>query len=204
MFYKYIGRFMYSKAVQEIYDEIMADKENEFFTQAGIKPLFSAPPGAKVMIVGQAPGIKAQESGMYWNDKSGDRLREWMGVDRDTFYGSDRFAVIPMDFYYPGKGKSGDLPPRKDFALKWHRKLLENLLDIDFIILIGLYAQKFYLGNSLKPTLTETVKSFREYLPKYLPLVHPSPRNLIWLKKNPWFEDEVVPLLRERIQGYLL
>lgn len=194
---------MYSKAVEKIYNDIMADKENEVFTLAGIKPLFSAPENAKVMIVGQAPGIKAQESGKYWYDKSGDRLRGWMGVDRLTFYGSDIFAIIPMDFYYPGKGKSGDLPPRKDFALKWHKKLLENLPNIDLIILIGQYSQKFYLGNRLKPTLTETVKSFREYLPKYLPLVHPSPRNLIWLKKNPWFEEEVVPLLREKIRGYL-
>ena len=194
---------MYSKAVEKIYNDIMADKENEVFTLAGIKPLFSAPENAKVMIVGQAPGIKAQESGKYWYDKSGDRLRGWMGVDRLTFYGSDIFAIIPMDFYYPGKGKSGDLPPRKDFALKWHNKLLKNLPYIELIILIGQYSQKFYLGDKVKANLTETVKSYREYLPKYLPLVHPSPRNQIWFKKNLWFEEEVVPLLREKIRGYL-
>ena len=150
---------MFSENVQKIFDEIMADKENKEFTDAGIKPLFSAPQNARVMIVGQAPGIKAQEAGKYWFDKSGDRLREWLGVDADTFYNSD--------------------------------------------ILIGQYAQKYYLGDKEKKNLTETVKAYKEYLPKLLPLVHPSPRNLIWLKKNPWFEEEVVPMLQERIRGYL-
>ena len=186
---------MFSENVQKIFDEIMADKENKEFTDAGIKPLFSAPQNAKVMIVGQA--------GKYWFDKSGDRLREWLGVDADTFYNSDIFAIIPMDFYYPGKGKSGDLPPRKDFAPKWHPRLLKELPNIELIILIGQYAQKYYLGDKEKKNLTETVKAYKEYLPKLLPLVHPSPRNLIWLKKNPWFEEEVVPMLQERIRGYL-
>ena len=195
--------FMFSENVQKIFDEIMADKENKEFSDAGIEPLFSAPQNAKVMIVGQAPGIKAQEAGKYWFDKSGDRLREWLGVDADTFYNSDIFAIIPMDFYYPGKGKSGDLPPRKDFAPKWHPRLLKELPNIELIILIGQYAQKYYLGDKEKKNLTETVKAYKEYLPKLLPLVHPSPRNLIWLKKNPWFEEEVVPMLQERIRGYL-
>lgn len=194
---------MFSNNIQKIFDAIVADKENEYFTKAGIKPLFSAPDNAKVMIVGQAPGIKAQEAGKYWCDRSGDRLREWMGVDEKTFYESDVFAIIPMDFYYPGKGKSGDLPPRKGFAAKWHPKILKELTNIDLIILIGQYAQKYYLGNREKPNLTETVKAYNEYLPKYLPIVHPSPRNMIWLKKNPWFENEIVPLLQEKIRGYL-
>ena len=194
---------MFSNNIQKIFDAIVADKENEYFTKAGLKPLFSAPDNAKVMIVGQAPGIKAQEAGKYWCDRSGDRLREWMGVDEKTFYESDVFAIIPMDFYYPGKGKSGDLPPRKGFAAKWHPKILKELTNIDLIILIGQYAQKYYLGNREKPNLTETVKAYNEYLPKYLPIVHPSPRNMIWLKKNPWFENEIVPLLQEKIRGYL-
>ena len=194
---------MYSEAVEQIFEEIMSDKENEKFTKAGIKPLFCAPHNARVMIVGQAPGIKAEESGKYWYDRSGDRLREWLGVDINTFYGSDIFAIVPMDFYYPGKGKSGDLPPRKDFAKKWHGKILENLPYIDLIILIGQYAQKFYLGERMKENLTETVRSYKEYLPKYLPLVHPSPRNLIWMKKNTWFEEEVIRILREKVRGYL-
>lgn len=194
---------MFSNSIQKIFDAIVADKENEDFTKVGIFPLFSAPENSKVMIVGQAPGIKAQEAGKYWYDKSGDRLREWMGVDERTFYESDIFAIIPMDFYYPGKGKSGDLPPRKDFAPKWHPKILKELKNIDLIILIGQYAQKYYLGSREKSNLTETVKAYKEYLPKYLPIVHPSPRNMIWLKKNPWFENEIVPVLQEKIRGYL-
>lgn len=194
---------MYSVNLQKIYDEIVEDEENKVFTKAGIMPLFSAPQNAKVMIVGQAPGIKAQESGKCWYDKSGDRLREWMGVDKELFYGSDKFAIIPMDFYYPGKGKSGDLPPRKNFAKKWHPRLLAELPNIELIILIGQYSQKFYLGGRLKSNLTETVKAYKEYLPKYLPLVHPSPRNMMWQKKNPWFEKEVVPILQQKIKEYL-
>ena len=134
---------MFSENVQKIFDEIMADKEIKEFTDAGIKPLFSAPQNAKVLIVGQAPGLKAQEAGKYWFDKSGDRLREWLGVDADTFYNSDIFAIIPMDFYYPGKGKSGDLPPRKDFAPKWHPRLLKELPNIELIHLIGQSAHKY-------------------------------------------------------------
>ncbi|EJP25260.1 uracil-DNA glycosylase family protein [Lachnoanaerobaculum sp. ICM7] len=194
---------MFSGNVQKIFDEIMSDKENEKFTKAGIEPLFSAPENARVMIVGQAPGIKAQEAGKYWFDKSGDRLREWMGVDEKTFYESDIFAIVPMDFYYPGKGKSGDLPPRKDFAAKWHPKILKELSKVELIILIGQYAQKYYLGDKEKSNLTETVKAYNEYLPKYLPIVHPSPRNMIWLKKNPWFEEDVIPILKNKIKEYL-
>ena len=194
---------MFSNNVKKIFDEIKEDKENEEFTKAGIEPLFSAPESAKVIIVGQAPGIKAQEAKKYWFDRSGDRLREWMGVDKKTFYDSDIFAIIPMDFYYPGKGKSGDLPPRKDFASKWHPLLLKELPNVELIVLIGKYAQKYYLGNREKSNLTETVKAYKEYLPRYLPLVHPSPRNMMWMKKNPWFEEEVVPVLKERIRGYL-
>lgn len=118
-------------------------------------------------------------------------------------YDSDIFAIIPMDFYYPGKGKSGDLPPRKDFASKWHPLLLKELPNVELIVLIGQYAQKYYLGNREKSNLTETVKAYKEYLPRYLHLVHPSPRNMMWMKKNPWFEEEVVPVLKERIRGYL-
>ena len=129
----------------QITQSIMQDPDNQSFTAKGIEPLFAAPTTARINIVGQAPGIKAQESRLYWNDKSGDRLREWLGVDRDTFYHSGMFAVIPMDFYYPGKGKSGDLPPRKGFAEKWHLAILANLPNIELTILIGQYAQKITL-----------------------------------------------------------
>ena len=175
---------------------------NRTFTERGIEPLFAAPTSARINIVGQAPGVKAEQTRLYWNDKSGDRLREWLGVDRETFYRSDLFAVIPMDFYYPGKGKSGDLPPRKGFAEKWHPQILADLPNIELTILIGQYAQKYYLPeNTLN--VTETVQNYAKFLPHFLPLVHPSPRNQLWLAKNPWFEQEVVPRLQQRVQEIL-
>lgn len=188
--------------LSQIKNAIMADLQNQPFTERGIEPLFAAPTGAKINIVGQAPGVKAEQTRLYWNDKSGDRLREWLGVDREIFYHSDLFAVIPMDFYYPGKGKSGDLPPRKGFAEKWHPLILADLPNIELTILIGQYAQKYYLPeNTLN--VTETVKNYIKFLPHFLPLVHPSPRNQLWLAKNPWFEQEVVPRLQQRVQEIL-
>lgn len=188
--------------LSQIKNAIMADLQNQPFTERGIEPLFAAPTGAKINIVGQAPGVKAEQTRLYWNDKSGDRLREWLGVDREIFYHSDLFAVIPMDFYYPGKGKSGDLPPRKGFAEKWHPLILADLPNIEMTILIGQYAQKYYLPeNTLN--VTETVKNYIKFLPHFLPLVHPSPRNQLWLAKNPWFEQEVVPRLQQRVQEIL-
>ena len=187
-------------SLEEITKAIMADSQNKVFTEKNIEPLFAAPKTARINIVGQAPGIKAQESRLYWNDKSGDRLREWMGVDYDTFYHSGYFAVIPMDFYYPGKGKSGDLPPRKGFAQKWHQPILDLLPDIQLTILIGNYAQKYYLHQKSSVKLTDTVAHYKKYLPDYFPLVHPSPRNQIWMSKHPWFEAQVVPDLKRIIQ----
>ena len=188
--------------LSQIKNAIMADPQNKTFTERGIEPLFAAPTSARINIVGQAPGVKAEQTRLYWNDKSGDRLREWLGVDRETFYRSDLFAVIPMDFYYPGKGKSGDLPPRKGFAEKWHPQILADLPNIELTILIGQYAQKYYLPeNTLN--VTETVQNYAKFLPHILPLVHPSPRNQLWLAKNPWFEQEVVPRLQQRVQEIL-
>ena len=186
----------------QIKNAIMRDAQNQSFTERGIEPLFSAPTGARINIVGQAPGVKAEQTRLYWNDQSGDRLREWLGVDRETFYHSGLFAVIPMDFYYPGKGKSGDLPPRKGFAEKWHPQILADLPDIELTILIGQYAQKYYLPQN-KRNVTETVKNYREFLPHFLPLVHPSPRNQLWLAKNPWFTQEVIPELQQRVKRIL-
>lgn len=120
-----------------------------------------------------------------------------MGITREVFYGHDSIAQLPMDFYYPGKAKTGDKPPRKGFGEKWHPLLLKEMPKVEIIILIGNYAQKYYLGEKCRENLTETVRNFREYLPKYLPLVHPSPLNLIWLKRNSWFEEEVLPVLKE-------
>ena len=188
--------------LSQIKHAIMADPQNKTFTERGIEPLFAAPTSARINIVGQAPGLKAEQTRLYWNDKSGDRLREWLGVDRETFYHSDLFAVIPMDFYYPGKGKSGDLPPRKGFAEKWHPQILADLPNIELTILIGQYAQKYYLPeNTLN--VTETVQNYAKFLPHFLPLVHPSPRNQLWLAKNPWFEQNVVPTLQQRVKMIL-
>ena len=189
-------------SLTQIKNAIMRDAQNQSFTERGIEPLFAAPTGARINIVGQAPGVKAEQTRLYWNDQSGDRLREWLGVDRETFYHSGLFAVIPMDFYYPGKGKSGDLPPRKGCAEKWHPQILADLPNIELTILIGQYAQKYYLPQN-KRNVTETVKNYREFLPHFLPLVHPSPRNQLWLAKNPWFTQEVIPELQQRVKRIL-
>ena len=145
----------------------------------------------------------AEETQLVWNDLSGDRLREWMGISREEFYETDRIAHLPMDFYYPGKDKHGDLPPRKGFAEKWHPLLLEQMPKIETIILIGNHAQKYYLGNRREKNLTETVRNYNNYLPSYLPLVHPSPLNFGWLKRNPWFEKEVLLILKEIVRDSL-
>lgn len=184
---------------QKIAEEIRKDPENASFTKRGIDPLFYAGPECRIMIVGQAPGRVAEESGIVWNDRSGDRLRDWMGIDRDTFYNSGKLAIVPMDFYFPGTGKSGDLPPRKDFADKWHPRLLELMPDLKLTILVGSYATKRYLQLKSPASLTQVVKDYRDYLPEYFPLVHPSPRNQIWMKKNPWFDQTVIPDLQELV-----
>ena len=188
------------KKFEQLKKDIMLDVDNKVYWDKGIEPLFSAPRTAKILIIGQAPGLKAQESKIFFNDKSGVKLREWMGIDNEIFYNSGLIGVVPMDFYYPGKGKSGDLPPRKDFGDKWHNKILELLPNVELFILIGKYAQGFYLKGKLKDNLTDTVKAYKEYLPKFFPIVHPSPLNIRWLKKNPWFEEEVVPTLKEMVK----
>ena len=182
-----------------IAEEIRKDPENASFTKRGIDPLFFAGPECRIMIVGQAPGRVAEESGIVWNDRSGDRLREWMGIDRDTFYNSGKLAIVPMDFYFPGTGKSGDLPPRKDFADKWHPRLLELMPDLKLTILVGSYATKRYLQLKSSTSLTQVVKDYRDYLPEFFPLVHPSPRNQIWMKKNHWFNETVIPDLQKLV-----
>ncbi|WP_114890151.1 uracil-DNA glycosylase family protein [Haemophilus influenzae] len=183
------------KNLDEITSSIIADPQNKDFTERGIFPLFAAPKTARINIVGQAPGLKAEQSRLYWNDKSGERLREWLGVDYDYFYNSGMFSVLPMDFYYPGKGKSGDLPPRQGFAERWHSMILGHLPNIQLTILIGQYAQKYYLPEN-KDNVTNTVKNYRQFLPHFIPLVHPSPRNQLWITKNPWFEEQVIPELQ--------
>ena len=165
----------------------------------GARPVVTAHKASKIVIIGQAPGIKVHRSGIPWDDASGKQLRKWLDVTNETFYDTKNFAIIPMGFCYPGKGKSGDLPPRPECAPQWHKKLLEQMPNVELVLLIGLYAQKYYLNKEAKRTLTETVANFNDYLPNYLPLPHPSPRNRFWLSKNPWFETDVLPILKEKV-----
>jgi len=166
----------------------------------GVNPVLSASRKSKYIIIGQAPGRVVHSTGKPWDDKSGDRLREWLGVDDEAFYNTDNFAILPMGFCYPGTGKSGDLPPRKECAPLWHKRVMDKIVDPQMIMLIGSYAQKYYLGKTAKSTLTETVHHYNSYLPKFFPLPHPSPRNNIWLKKNKWFEEDVLPVLKGLIE----
>ena len=191
------GGCIMTKNIEEIKQEIMQDPENAEFTKQGWEPIFVAPPTAKILIASQAPGIKAQLANTTFLDPSGDLLREWLDVDKETFYNSGHFGIVPMDYYFPGKAKHGDKPPRKDFAKKWNPQVLGAMPELELKVLIGAYAQKFYLGKNMKRNLTETVRNYEEYLPEYFPLVHPSPLNIGWRRRNPWFEEEVVPALRE-------
>lgn len=167
------------------------------------KPILRASAKARLLIVGQAPGRRVHETGIPWNDPSGDRLRDWLQIDRATFYDTTRIAIIPTGFCYPGTGPGGDLPPRPECAPLWHPRLRAALPNIELTLLIGSYAQAYYLGKQAKKSLTETVRSYREYPPEFLPLPHPSPRNQLWLKNNPWFAGEVLPVLRARVAGLL-
>jgi len=165
----------------------------------GPRPVLRASAGARLLIVGQAPGRRVHETGIPWNDPSGDRLRLWLGLDRAAFYDESRIAIVPMGFCYPGKGQGGDLPPRAECAPLWHARLIGQLPALRLALLIGQYAQAFYLGKDRARSLTETVRRGEAYLPRFLPLPHPSPRNMRWLIRNPWFEAESVPRLRDLV-----
>ena len=164
----------------------------------GPRPIVSANKNSRVAIIGQAPGSKVHTSGIPWDDASGKRLKEWLGVSDSQFYDEELFALVPMGFCYPGKGKSGDLPPRPECAPLWHQPLIQGMPDLKLVLLIGNYSQAYYLKDK-KLGLTNRVRLFKEYLPHYFPLPHPSPRNRFWLTKNPWFEEEILPELQKRI-----
>ncbi len=168
----------------------------------GANPVVQAGKDARLLIIGQAPGTRVHKTSIPWNDPSGDRLRHWLDIDKDTFYDENKVAIVPMGFCYPGKGRSGDLPPRKECAPAWHQKLLEQLPNIELTLLIGQYSQHYYLTDKPK-TLTQTVMQWKEWEPDFIPLPHPSPRNALWLKKNPWFETDVIPYLRQRVHSML-
>ena len=169
----------------------------------GANPVFRASPSATILVAGQAPGIRVHKTSIPFNDPSGDRLRQWMGIDKEIFYDESKIAIVPMGFCYPGTGDRGDLPPRPECAKAWHPTLLDALPQIQLTLAIGIYAQQFHLGKSRKKNLTDTVKEWESFAPNVIPLPHPSPRNNIWLKRNPWFEREVIPYLRTRVAGLI-
>lgn len=171
--------------------------------ELGPRPVVSIHPDSKIVIIGQAPGTVVHRTGIPWDDKSGKRLREWMGISDKTFYNSKKIAIVPMGFCYPGKGKSGDLPPRKECAPEWHETIFKMMKQVELTLLIGKYAQDYYLRKTAKRNLTENVKAFHEFLPEYFVLPHPSPRNNIWMKRNDWFEGEVLPALAQTIEKIL-
>jgi len=169
----------------------------------GPRPVVTAHPESKIVIIGQAPGTKVHESGIPWDDQSGKKLRQWLNVSEAEFYNTKNFAIVPMGFCYPGKGKTGDLPPRKECAPEWHEQLLSKMPKVELVLLIGAYAQKYYLKESFKKNLTETVGEYKTYLPKYFPMPHPSPTNRFWRSKNPWFEELVVLELQKIVKSIL-
>ncbi len=170
----------------------------------GPRPVVYAGATARLLIVGQAPGTRVHETGIPWNDPSGDRLRDWLDVDKETFYDQDRIAIVPMGFCYPGRNpRGGDNPPRPECAPLWHPPLLAALPAVKLTLLVGLYAQRRYLAERRQGSLTETVRAWTDYGPAYMPLPHPSWRNTGWLKRNPWFEADLLPELRARVRVLL-
>jgi uracil-DNA glycosylase len=170
----------------------------------GPRPVLRAKRSARIMIVGQAPGTKVHETGIPWNDASGRRLRAWLDLDDETFYDEARIAIVPMGFCYPGANpKGGDMAPRPECAPMWHKPLRDALPRVELTLLVGQYAQGWYLGKRRRKTMTETVRAWRDYAPDYLPTPHPSWRTTHWQKKNPWFDTDVIPELRRRVHGLL-
>lgn len=184
--------------------EARACRHCEAHLPLGPRPVLQAGATARLMIVGQAPGTKVHETGIPWNDPSGERLRDWLALDRETFYDPARIAILPVGFCYPGRQpRGGDNPPRPECAPMWHPRLRPLLPKIELTLLVGSYAQAYYLARARKGTMTETVRAWRDHLPDFLPTPHPSWRSTHWLRKNPWFEAEVVPELRKRVRALM-
>lgn len=179
--------------------EIRACEHCSAHLPLGPRPIVQAHAAAPLLIIGQAPGLTVHETGVPWDDRSGDRLRSWLGLDRDSFYDERRVALVPTGFCYPGRSERGDLPPRPECAPRWHGKLVPLLTGVRLTLLVGSYAHDAHLGSRAKSTLTETVRAWREYIPNYFVIPHPSPRNGIWLRRNSWFERDCLPELRKQV-----
>ena len=192
-----------SAELDDLLRDIRACRICEAQLPLGPRPVLAASAQARLLIVSQAPGARVHATGIPWNDASGRRLRDWLQLDEATFYDENRVAIVPMGFCYPGRAGSGDAPPRPECRATWHPRLLPLLRNVELTLSIGQYAQAYCLGARRKPSLSETVRAWREYLPTQLPLPHPSPRNVGWFKANPWFEAEVMPVLRERVHDLL-
>lgn len=190
--------------MNQLLKEIRGCRICEKFLPLGPRPVLQASRISKVIIMAQAPGLKVHNTGIPWNDPSGEQLRNWLGITDKQFYNPELFGIIPMGFCYPGRGKNGDLPPRPECAPTWHPKLFELIEGDPLFLMIGQYAQRYYLKKSRNKNLTETVSHFEDYLPRFFPLPHPSPRNRLWQKRNPWFEHEVIPRLRSEVQNRIL
>ena len=191
------------ETLKDLLPLIHACKVCEPYLVDGCRPVVQASIDARILIVGQAPGRRVHESGIPFDDPSGDRLRSWMGIDRKTFYNDRLISILPMGFCFPGTGKSGDLPPRKECAETWRARLLATLGQVELTLVIGKFAMDWHLAGSAKGTLTETVQSWRDYWPNTVVLPHPSPRNNIWLKRNQWFEGDLLPPLQDRVSKLL-
>ncbi len=191
--------------MEKLLADVRACRICEAHLPHGPRPVLQASARSRVLIIGQAPGARVHESGIPWSDSSGDTLRQWLGVDKAQFYNPDLFALIPMGFCYPGKGQSGDLPPRPECAPAWHRALLDNMPGVQWTLLIGQYAQVYYLKGIYKQNLTETVRNWETYIPnKIWPLPHPSPLNFRWMARNKWFAQDVLPALQASIRKSFL
>lgn len=188
-----------NKALQIIHDEILSDPQNKALIKEGQMPLYQVSLTAKIIIIGQAPGKEAMLKRKAWADKSGARLKEWLNLNDEIFYDATKVAILPLDFFYPGKGKTGDLPPRPSFYNQYLMRIISLLKELELIVLVGSYAQKFYLKDNVKENLTATIKAYTEYLPRIIVLPHPSPLNFRWLNKNPWFMSTTLPRVKERM-----
>lgn len=186
--------------MQNLLAEIKGCEVCKAYLPLGPRPVVAANPYARIAIIGQAPGTKVHQSGIPWDDPSGKQLRKWLDITDEVFYDETKIALVPMGFCYPGKGKGGDLPPRPECAPLWHLPLFSKMPALELVILIGSFAQSYYLKEKAQKNLTETVSAYQKHLPQYFPLPHPSPRNRFWLSKNPWFDDEVIPNLQKWVK----